>query len=94
MLTFTDRGRGWFHMPIDHPYVFTIGWSQLIFKHIQRLFYCQPNKPAAQAAGQTLPDSAPTVGKVHPFRKIAVTVEPIQQFICPSRFRISEKIII
>ena len=40
---------------------------------------------------QTLPDEAPPVGKVHPFSKIAVTFEPIQQFWCPLRFRISEK---
>ena len=49
------------------------------------------NKPAAQAAGQTLPDATPPVGKINPFSKIAVTIEPIQQFRCPSRFRISDK---
>jgi hypothetical protein len=49
------------------------------------------NKPAAQAAGQTLPDATPPVGKIHPLRKIAVSFEPIQRFRCPSRFRISEK---
>ena len=48
-------------------------------------------KPAGQAAGQTLPDAAPTVGKIHPFSKIAVTVGPIQRFRCPSRFRIFDK---
>ena len=36
------------------------------------------NKPALQA--QTLSDAAPTVGKILPFSKIAVTFEPIQQF--------------
>ena len=36
------------------------------------------NKPAAQAAGQTLPDATPPVGKMHPFSQIAVTLEPIQ----------------
>ena len=46
------------------------------------------NKPAAQAAGQTLPDATPPVGKIHPFSKIAVNFEPIQRFRCPSRFRI------
>ena len=50
------------------------------------------NKPAAQAVGQTLPDATPQVGKIHPFSKIGVTFEPIQQFRCPSRFRFSEKI--
>ena len=49
------------------------------------------NKPAAQAAGQTLPDATPQVGKIHPFSKIAVTCEQIQRFGCPSQFRISEK---
>jgi hypothetical protein len=29
---------------------------------------------------QTLPDEAQPVGKIHPFRKIALTFEPIQQF--------------
>ena len=38
------------------------------------------NKPAAQAAGQTLPNATPPVGKIHPFSKIAVTIEPTQQF--------------
>ena len=46
------------------------------------------NKPAVQAAGQTLPP----VDKIHPFSKISVTFEPIQRLRCPSRFRISEKI--
>ena len=32
----------------------------------------EENKPAAQVAGQTLPDAAPPVGKIHRFRKIAV----------------------
>ena len=45
------------------------------------------NKPAEQAAGLTLPDATPPVGKNHPFRKIAVTFEPIQRFRCPSRFK-------
>ena len=49
------------------------------------------NKPAVQAAGQTLPDATPPVGKIHPFSKIAVTFERIQRFRCPPRFRISEK---
>ena len=32
---------------------------------------------------------APPIGKIHPFSKIAVTLEPVMQFGCPSRFRIS-----
>ena len=28
------------------------------------------NKPAAQAASQTLPDATPPVGKIPPFRKL------------------------
>ena len=36
------------------------------------------NKPAAQAAEQTLPDATPPVGQIHIFSKIAVTFEPIQ----------------
>ena len=49
------------------------------------------NKPAAQAAGQTLPDAPPPVGKIHSFSNIAVTFETIQRLRCPSSFRISEK---
>ena len=49
------------------------------------------NKPAVQTAWQTLPDATPPVGKIDQFSKIAVTFEPIQQFRCPSIFRISEK---
>ena len=29
---------------------------------------------------QTLPDAASPIGKVRPFRKIAVTLEPVMQF--------------
>ena len=36
-------------------------------------------------------DEAPLIGKIHPFRKIAVTFEPEQQCGCPSGFRISLK---
>ena len=43
--------------------------------------FCKKKKPAA----------TPPVGKVHSFSKIVVTCEPIQQYICPSRFKISEK---
>ena len=49
------------------------------------------NKPAAQAAGQTLPDATPPVGKIHQFSKIVVPIKPIQRFICPLWLRISEK---
>ena len=38
------------------------------------------NKPAAQAAGQTLPTEAPPIGKIDPFSKIAVTFEPLVGF--------------
>ena len=38
------------------------------------------NKPVAQAAGQTLHDATPPVGKIHPFSKITVTFEPIQRY--------------
>ena len=31
------------------------------------------NMPAAQTAGQTLPDETSPVGKIHPFSKIALT---------------------
>ena len=34
---------------------------------------CRVNKPAVQAAGKTLPDATPPLGKIHLFSKIAVT---------------------
>ena len=37
---------------------------------------------------QTLTDAAPPVGKIHPFSKIAVILEPVMWFWCPSRFKI------
>ena len=36
-------------------------------------------------------DATPPMGKNHPFSKIAVTLEPVMQFGCPSRFRISKQ---
>ena len=36
---------------------------------------------------QTLPDEALPMGKIHPFSKIAVTLEPVMRFGCPSIFR-------
>ena len=38
------------------------------------------NKPAAQAAGHTLPNATPPLGKIHPFSKFAVTFE-LEQLI-------------
>ena len=38
------------------------------------------NKPTAQAAGHTLPDTTPPKGKIRPFRKMAVTFETLMQF--------------
>ena len=29
---------------------------------------------------QTLPDEVPPMGKIHPFSKIAVTLEPVMRF--------------
>ena len=37
-------------------------------------------KPAAQAAGTDPSHAASPIGKVHPFSKIAVTLEPVMQF--------------
>ena len=39
----------------------------------EKVINVEDNKPAAQAAGQTLPNAPPPVGKIHPFRKITVT---------------------
>ena len=34
-------------------------------------------------------DGTPPIGKIHPHRKITVTLEPVMQLRCPSRFRMS-----
>ena len=34
----------------------------------------------------------PSIGKIHLLSKIAITLEPVVRFRCPSRFRISVKI--
>ena len=62
-----------------------------MFRVFEFLFGFWINKPATQAAGQTLLDATPPVGKIYPFSKIGVTFEPIQRFRCPSGFKISEK---
>ena len=36
---------------------------------------------------------APTLGKIQPFSKIAVTFEQVMKFGCPSRFQISLKMV-
>ena len=54
----------------------------------QNISRTNKNKPDAQAAGPS--DATPPVGKIHLCSKIAVTFELIQQFRCPSRFRIFE----
>ena len=43
---------------------------------------CRPSTAEAQP-----------VGKIHPFSKIAVTLESLMRFGCPSRFKISDKIV-
>ena len=45
--------------------------------------------PIAMHWLQTLPDATPSIGKIHQFRKRAVTFEPMMQFLNPLRFRIS-----
>ena len=49
-------------------------------RYVNVVICIEINKPAAQAAGQTLPDATPPVGKIHPFSKNAGTFEPIQRF--------------
>ena len=56
-------------------------------KPYQSMHCFQRKKPAAQVAGQTLPDATPPVGKIHPFSKITVTFEPLQRIRCHSRFK-------
>ena len=43
----------------------------------------------AAVQAQTLSNASPPTGKTHPFSKIALTLKPVMQFICPSRFRFS-----
>ena len=44
-------------------------WAHTLTKG-QKTTKLRRNKPAAQAAGQTLPDATHPVGKIHPFSKI------------------------
>ena len=44
--------------------------------------YLWKNKPAVQAAGQTLPVATPTLGKIDPFTKFAVIFDLMKQFRC------------
>ena len=72
-------------------------WFKSTFKSSRLTYKCQGNgfpcfnKPAAQAAGQTLPDATPMLGKIPPFTKIAVTCGTIKRFKYPLRFRLSVK---
>ena len=56
-------------------------WAYLFIANITSLLRRLPS--------QTLPDAASPIGKVHPLSKIAVTLEPVMRFWCPSRLRIS-----
>ena len=48
------------------------------------------NKPDAQALqAQTLSNATPPIGKIHPLRKIAITLEPEMRFGYPMKFRIN-----
>ena len=53
---------------------------------------CSTTSLLRRLQAPTLSDEAPPVGKIYPFRKIAITFEPVQRFWCPSIFSISEKI--
>ena len=46
------------------------------------------NKTGVQAAGAK-PDATPPIDKIHPFSKIALTFEPMMQFLYHLIFRMS-----
>ena len=58
---------------------------------ISNIIYSKENKTrqGSPVDCRPSPDEAPPIGKIHPFSKIAVTLEPLLQFGCPSRFRVS-----
>ena len=41
---------------------------------------CLDDKPATQAARRPLTDATPPTGKIHPFSKMAITLEPMMLF--------------
>ena len=41
------------------------------------------------SSAQTLPDATQSRGKIHPFRKMAVTFEVVEQFLYPFEFILS-----
>ena len=41
------------------------------------------NKPAMQAARRPLTDAIPTTGQIHPFSKMAKTLDPAMLFVLP-----------
>ena len=55
-------------------------WHQQKFKRTSLLHRLQ---------AQTFPNEAPTIGKIHPFSKIAVAFELVMRFGCPLGFIIS-----
>ena len=58
-------------------------------------FRCKIKKQAGCAGcrRRTFTAEATPIGKIHPFRKNAVTFEPVMRFGCPPRFIISLKIV-
>ena len=50
---------------------------------------CSKTRLLRWLQAQTLTDATPPKGKIHPFSKIAVTLEPVMRFGYPWRFRIS-----
>ena len=69
----------------------TIGVLKILRKRLTYLIYEQ----ACCAGCRRRPfiAEAPPIGKINPFNKIAKTFKPVMQFECPSRYRISFKIV-
>ena len=56
---------------------------------ILETFLAHYKQTCFSGCAQTLPDATPPIGKIQPFSKMAITLKPIMQFLCPLRFVIS-----
>ena len=72
----------------DFTFQKKVKFTKNIFWHLHS-FGDVLNKQACCAGcrRRTSPNEAPPIGKIHPFRKMAITFEPLMVFWCPLGFR-------
>ena len=73
----------------DDQLLFFLSWN-ISYNNFVRI-HKKKTSLLRRLQAQTLSDEAPPIGKIHTFRKITITFEPVMQFGCPLRFRISYK---